>query len=127
MRRYVCDFVVNALEQTEMPGIQPTHSTSSIDKSTGNLIKSPRGLVPKGVSNLGDTLTAASMPAIALASHVAPAKQHIFLFNDVLIVTHPKKSDKFEVISYVYLLNPLLREPQIQIAEGTKLSIPSDS
>jgi hypothetical protein len=48
----------------------------------------------------------------------APSKQHLFLFNDVLIVTHPKKGDKYEVISYVYLLNPLLREPQLQIAEG---------
>jgi hypothetical protein len=48
-------------------------------------------------------------------------KQHLFLFNDVLIVTHPKKGDKYQVISYVYLLNPLLREPQVQIAEGIVL------
>lgn len=66
MRRYVCDYIVNALEQltlTDSPS-----ASQLIEKSGSNVnivLRSPRaGLVPKGLSNVtSESLAAASMLA----------------------------------------------------------------
>jgi hypothetical protein len=60
MRRYVCDYIVNALEQLTLSD-QSSSSVPSLDKTNSSTsLKSPR--LTKGLSNVtGESLASASM------------------------------------------------------------------